>query len=79
MTGAIVGAVLFWILKELVAVAILFASVLLFGAIGTFFKAQEAGVAFGVLIGWFGAAIWTVFAIVQTIIQIVAIVQMAAG
>lgn len=79
MTGAIVGAVLFWVLKELVAVVIVILSVLLFGGIGSAMGAQEAGIGLGVVVGWVGAVVWTIFALVQTVLQIVSIVQMAAG
>lgn len=79
LTGAIVGAVLFWFLKELVGVVIIFVFILIGGGIGALLGSAEVGAAIGTVVGWLGAIVWTIFAIVQTIAQIVLIVQLAAG
>jgi len=84
LTGAIVAAVLFWLLKDLGAVVIVFAVTGLFAIIGWLISGlsddgAEVGASIGAVIGWFLAVVWLVFALVQTILQIVVAVQTLAG
>lgn len=76
LVGAIVAAVLFWVLKEIIAVAIFFFVVLIFGLVSNF---NDVAMVIGAVVGWVLAAGWGIFAVIQTIVQIVSIIQMAAG
>lgn len=76
MVGAIIAAVLFWFLKELIAVVIFGVCV---GLAALLSGGNDGIIVAGGILGWILAAVWTVFAIVQTIVQVVSIVQLAAG
>lgn len=78
ITGAIVAGVIWFIAAWAGAVTIFW----IVAIIGTYFGEESdsaAPVVAGGLIGWILAVIWFVIAIIQVIVQIVHLVQLANG
>jgi hypothetical protein len=67
---------LLWFLKDIIAVVIIFVVGLGTAAIA---RGNEAVAVGGFILGWILAVGWLIFATVQTIVQIIHIVQMAGA
>lgn len=74
--GAILVAVLFWFLKEVVAVVIVYAFIGL-GILVS--RGKDVVIVIFGIVGILAAIGWTIFAIASTFMQIVGIVQMIGG
>lgn len=79
MGTLILTAVLFWVLREFIAGLIVVACIAIGAGIGKLRHAAKEGAAIGAIVGWFVAVCWSIYAIVEMILNIVAAVQMAAG
>lgn len=78
LTGAVVGAIVLFFLREVVAVLIVWIGMVLgIGLGGAFDAPWLAG--FIIFFAWVAAVVWQVFAIVWIIIDIITIIQIAAG
>lgn len=78
LIGAVVAAVLWFFLRGIIGAVIVFLSVFLGGFLAEVFgQPFVAGVV--IFIGWLGAIAWWIFAIIQTVLEVVRIVQLASG
>lgn len=72
MAGAIFSIVLWGVLREIIAVAIVFAGLLLGGFI-SYVTDREWPALVGLVVGWIAAIIWEIFVITWIITGIIAV------
>lgn len=76
MTEAVVWLVV-WALFTFVGTGIVYLALLAVGVLIAALTNQEWFALVGVVIGWIAGAAWFIFAAVQTVLQIIAVVQLA--